>query len=818
MKVMVITVDSVCMSALCSKLAFVWLLAAAIVSPPALVAQSNEEFEPAPDQVRSFLDENCLGCHEGSSAEGGFDLEALSDQLTKSNSHKWTRLYDRVRDGEMPPPEDGELDDDEKRDFLKFTGKWIDGVQTTRAKAIGRVSARRLTNLQLERTLHDLLGINLPLAERMPEEPRTGGFTTIAAGQSMSHFQLEQHVNTVDLALDNAFKRAFTRRNSRERTLSAKKIARPEKRKRCREPELIDGHAVTWTGRLPFYGKILQSTVEEDGWYRFEIQAKALNPPKGQGGVWCTVRTGVCSSSAPLQHWVGSFEATKEHKTITFEAWVREGHMVEIRPGDSTLKIGNFKGGQVGTGIGGPQELPGVAIKSLKMKRIEPGLDNDAIRNLLFAKERVTFGKKYSGSVKPDDPDQSLRNLLYRFAKKAFRRPIKKDDIAPYLKISRQRLQKTDDFVSALRVGYRAILCSPRFMYLYETPGKLDDFSIASRMSYFLWNTMLDEELWILASKSKLSNPNVIKKQVDRMLKDPKGKNFVIDLADQWLDLNQIDFTEPDRRLYPGFDPIVEHSMVDETHRYLELMINENLSVTNLIDSDFTFLNSRLAKYYNIGSDGIGNVSGDEIRKVKLRNSNHRGGLITHGSILKVTSNGNNTSPVVRGVWISERLLGEHIPPPPENVPAIEPDIRGAKTIREQLAKHKESGECAACHRKIDPPGFALENYDPSGRWREHYGVSWKKKNKKRTIDSSSEMPNGKTFKNLRQFKSLVLQNKEKLAANVVEKLLTYGTGATVQFSDRDDIEDCVSKAADSDYGFRSLIKEVVASDLFTSK
>lgn len=780
-----------------------------------LHGQSTDEFKSAPANVRSFLNDNCLDCHQGKSAEAGFDIEELSDQLTGSNTHQWTRLFDRVRDKEMPPKDYGEVGPKQRRVFLKATGDWIDNVQNSQAKAIGRVSARRLTNLQLERTLHDLLGINVPLAKEMPDEPRTGGFTSVAASQSMSHFQLEQHVNIVDLALDNAFKRSFTRRETRERTIKANKISRT--RKRCREPELIKGHAVTWSSNMPYYGRIPVTKVEEDGWYRFTIKAKGLNLPKS-GGVWCTVRSGKCTSSAPLMSWIGSFEAEKEHKEVFFDAWLLKEHMLEVRPGDATLKKGKFLGGQVDTGLGSKQNLQGVAIESVRMQRIEPGKNNDDIRNLLFAKERVTYDKQFTGSIKPDDPDAALKKLLYRFAKKAFRRPIKNDDIAPYLKISRERLKKTDDFVSALRVGYRAILCSPRFIYFYETPGQLDDFSIAARMSYFLWNRMLDEELWVLASKGKLSDPEVVKQQVERMLRDPKAKNFVVDLADQWLDLNQIDFTEPDRRLYPGFDAIVENAMLDETHQFLQQMIDDDLSVSNLIDSDFTFLNSRLATYYEVGKDGIGTVSGDEIRKVKLRDTSHRGGLITHGSIMKVTSNGNNTSPVIRGVWISERLLGEHIPPPPDNVPAIEPDIRGAKSIREQLAKHKENGDCAACHKKIDPPGFALENFDPSGRWRNHYGVKWKKKNHKRTIDTSNKMPDGQKFSNLAQFKTLVLKDQKKLATNVAEKMMICGTGAAIQFSDRDDIEACVSKTASKDYGFKSLIKEVIASELFTSK
>ena len=269
----------------------------------------------------------------------------------------------------------------------------------------------------------------------------------------------------------------------------------------------------------------------------------------------------------------------------------------------------------------------------------------------------------------------------------------------------------------------------------------------------------------------KLQNKDVLNNQVERLIADPRGKTFVKDFADQWLDMNLIDFTEPDQRLYPGFDPIVQNSMLAETHTYLQKMLDEDLSISHLIDSDFTFLNSRLARYY-----GIENVTGDDIQQVSLAPENPRGGLITQGSIMKVTANGTTTSPVIRGVWISERLLGQPIPPPPENIPAIEPDIRGATTFREMLAKHKENGDCAACHRKIDPPGFALENFDPSGRWRDSYAG---RKSKKRSneielaVDPSFEMPNGEAFSGLDEFKTIVLKNDSALARNMVEKLVT---------------------------------------------
>jgi hypothetical protein len=254
--------------------------------------------------------------------------------------------------------------------------------------------------------------------------------------------------------------------------------------------------------------------------------------------------------------------------------------------------------------------------------------------------------------------------------------------------------------------------------------------------------------------------------------------------------------------------------MLDETHAYLKLMLDDNLSVSHLIASDFTFLNSRLARFYKIDR-----VESDALRQIALRPEDHRGGLLTQGAILKVTANGSTTSPVIRGVWVSERLLGTEIPPPPAGVPAIEPDIRGAKTIREMLAKHKADAACAVCHVKIDPPGFALENYDPAGRWRDKYfQVERGRTRPGTTIDASFDMPDGRPFKDVREFQSLVLTDNRALARNVAEKLITYGTGAPVGFADREAVDHIVAEAAPSDFGFRTLLRSVVTSSVFLTK
>ncbi len=780
-----------------------------------------------PAKVQTFLESHCVSCHEGAEAEGGLDLTSLGGPVESDNELKrWIRIIDRVRDGEMPPQDAGDVDSKELTAFVKESSNWLRTLEVTQWQEQGRVRARRLTRLQIQRTLQDLLGIDIPLANQLPEEPRTAGFTTVSDGQPMSHFQIQAHLGVVDAALDEAFRRATSASDEWSRTLSAKQLARQNPRRRCREPELIDDTAVTWSGGVTFYGRLPSTTARQGGWYRFKVKASALNVPNDHG-VWCTVKTGPCVSSAPLLGWVGAFEATGETQEWTFETWLPAGHMLEIRPGDRTLKQARFQGGQIGTGEGAPQNVPGVALHEVVMERIHRGPGNWAARKTLFGDLEVTRGKpakwisgrKWNkpipGEVISKSPEEDVARLIRHFAGLAFRRPVSDADVTPYVTLAKSTLKDGASLQEALRSGYRALLCSPRFLYFHETPGKLDDYAIASRLSYFLWNSMPDPELRKAAATGRLHEKWMLSKQVERMLDDDRGQQFVKDFADEWLDLNLIDFTQPDRRMFRDFDQIVQQSMLEETHAFLQQMLDEDLTVQRLIQADETFLNSRLARYY-----GIEDVVGDDLRPVSLKPEHRRGGgVLTHGAILKVTANGTNTSPVIRGIWVSERLLGIDIPAPPTNVPAIEPDIRGAKTIREMLAKHRSDQSCAACHVKIDPPGFALENYDPAGRWRDRYiVVNGRRIVRGATIDASYDMPDGRHFEDVDEFQQLVAAQPEALAANVASKLITYGTGAPVTFADRKDVDQIVASAAEKNFGFRSLVTEVATSRVFTSK
>jgi hypothetical protein len=793
--------------------AFVVLIALAASGPS--VPDASASPVPPPPAASTFLTHHCIDCHRGKEAEAGFDVTAISvDSESPGGDRQWATLIDRVAAGEMPPPDASELSKRDRTAFVTTAGDWLRDTIHRRDSQIGRVRGRRLTRRELERSLHALLGVDIPLAEHLPDEGRPGGFTTVADRQTISHHQLTSHLAVVDLALDEAIRRALVPRERLRLDLAPSAIVRTNPKARCREPELRQGKAVVWSGGPIYYGRLPCTTAPEDGWYRFGVTVSGIKLPE-TGGVWCSVHTGRCVSSAPQLQYVTAFEATDTPRSITFECWLPRGHMLEIRPGDATLPHGRFGGGQVGAGEGDPQDVPGLAIERLVMEEISRGPDDAEIRKRLFGELSLEpSDDKKRLRPKSKNANADLARLVRAFAERAFRRPVSDDDIKPFAKLIHELRRDQTPFVDTLRAAYRAVLCSPRFLYFVEEPGQLDDFAVATRLSYFLTGGPPDAPLLSLATAKKLHDRAVLRRETDRLLSGDGLARFVKDFADEWLDLDQIDFTQPDPKLYPGFDPIVQASMLAETRRTLAEAIERNHPVSWLIDADSTWVNDRLARFY-----GLPEVPGDTLERVKLAPATHRGGLLAQGAVLKVTANGNNTSPVVRGVWIGERLLGDEIRPPPGGVPAIEPDIRGTTTIREQLERHRADSSCASCHRTIDPPGFALENFDPSGRWRDRYlAMKDGKRKPGPKVDPSSRFLDGRSFTSFDEFRSLVAARPDRLARSLASHLLVYGTGGTLSFADREAVEAIVKAAAKDEYRIRSILHGVVTSPLFRTK
>ncbi|MGB3119239.1 MAG: DUF1592 domain-containing protein, partial [Verrucomicrobiales bacterium] len=430
--------------------------------------------------------------------------------------------------------------------------------------------------------------------------------------------------------------------------------------------------------------------------------------------------------------------------------------------------------------------------------------------------------------VVSSQPETDARRLLAAFLPKVFRRPLTDEEVTEHLELVKEQMQKGRRFDEALRAAYKMALCSPRFLFLPETVGALDDHALASRLSYGLWSTAPDDELYSLAAQKKLHEPATLRAQTERMLASPKAKGFTQNFLGSWLNLRDIDFTQPDTKLYPEFEQYLQQSMVAETGSFFEELLTRNLSVRNIVHSDFAMLNERLAEHY-----GISGVKGEQIRKVDLPPDSRRGGFITQGAVLKVSANGTSTSPVVRGAYVLDRILGTPPDPPPKSVPAIEPDIRGATTIREQLDKHRNQPACAVCHAKLDPPGFALENFDVTGRWRTTYravpesakdkvvsipGTDIRFYTEGRPVDPGYTLADGRAFADVDEFKQLILAHPEQLAHCITEKRIAHLTGAQIQFADREVVESIVQRAASNDYGLRTLVHEVIQSRVFTHK
>jgi hypothetical protein len=468
-------------------------------------------------------------------------------------------------------------------------------------------------------------------------------------------------------------------------------------------------------------------------------------------------------------------------------------------------------------------DLPMVNHPQPKPKLEDPGV---ATKSKL---RRYRFEKAPGVEVISKQPLADAERLLGKFIQQAYRFPASDTEVKRFLPVVKSALKQGNSFTEAMIAAYTAVLCSPEFLYLNEKPGRLDDRELASRLAFFLWNSPPDEELRRCADALELRNPDVLRAQTERMLGSPKSRRFVEAFLDYWLDLRKILATAPDGNLYSDYylDDLLTESALAETRSFFTELLRDDLPTRNIVASDFAMLNARLAAHY-----GLPGVQGVALRRTSLPKDSVRGGLMTQAAVLKVTANGTTTSPVLRGAWVMERILGQKPPPPPPSVPAIEPDIRGAVTIRQQLEKHRSVESCNVCHAKIDPAGFALENFDVMGGWRERYrsesegelaeGIA--KSGQKFAfhyalpVDASGKLPDGREFRDIKELKELLLADERQLARNLARQLAVYATGAPIHFADREQIEGMLDRASSSHYGVRSLIHQLVQSELFLNK
>ena len=845
---------------LLSLLALVWtLLSVSASSVP-------------PPKVETFVQNNCVECHDADTKKGGLDLSSLDFDLhnTQTFSH-WVTVLDRVSSGEMPPKRKLRPAAADLKRFTNVVNKALFNTDMARVAAEGRAMERRLNRYEYENTLRDLLSLPyLEVKSFLPEDSEAFGFNKVGQALDVSHVQMARYLTAADFALRKAIAPDVTKPQcttnrfytwDQGEFFGAIKLEGPENRrtfplvslelqtdlmamknpKRESPPDAErrdrEAMAVVVSTYEPTEIRFGKFHAPVSGKYRLRFCAYSIwmGPKYDQVSAAHRSEPVTIYADTPprLLRKLGSFDVNPEPTVRELEVWLLAGE--SIRP--DAARFFRSRPPDHKNPLAGPDGMPGLAFAWMEVEGplIEqwPPRGHQLLFGNLALQERDAGSSKVAEKAEVEvtskNPDADAERLLRGFVERAYRRPATDAELERFRGITHSALNSGYNFTDAMIAGYTGVLCSPGFLYLEEKPGRLDDRALASRLSYFLWNSPPDDQLRQLAETKQLHRPKVLRAQTDRMLNDPKLQRFVEAFLNYWLDLRLIEGTAPDVELYPEYqlDDLLVESVIGETQTFFAELIKHNLGVTNLVASDFAMVNERLAELY-----GMSDVEGVALRPVKLNAQSMRGGLLTQASVLKVTANGTTTSPVKRGAWVMTRLLGKPPPPPPPNVPALEPDIRGATTIREQLDRHRNQETCSACHRNIDPAGFALESFDVMGAWRDRYRAFGNGDPVKGighnglkyhfcvgpAVDPSGELPDGRRFQNVQDLKSCLLQDEAQLARNLTRQLVIYATGAPIQFSDRVQIANILAHTRSSGYGVKSIIQEIVQSDLFLNK
>lgn len=864
-----------------------------------LAASARPILAAVPTPGRAFLEQHCIECHDSDVKKGDLDLTSLSfDPSDPALFARWVRVHDKVAGGEMPPKKKAQPPGPEREAFLASLAKPLTEADFARQSEYGRGIVRRLNRQEFETALSDLFQMPLRIQEQLPEDAKGAGFDTVGAALNVSSVQMQSYLDAIDAALDQATT-LYERPETRTWKLSYRDTQGMMMEYRRSNAFSVEADGVAFLGPdfHSYLNSVLDHfTVPYSARYKVKVACYAIRTEKPipftirMGGPGHAEREEVPKkvlehvSVHPGDPQVFEFDTHLERgqffrmylptmPVIRFDSpdlwgtqsqytgpgvlvqWIEvEGPLLEQWPpashdllwgGIPTEAIPNAKPNE------DPNEHlkhPPTRIAQPRMTRLPKANKETGNKMVYDPKQGVGGEPVYTRAKSPDplrstfrlvptDPKADAGRLLRSFVEKASRKPVTNADSAPFIALAHRWMDEGASFETAMRAAYTAVLTSPLFLYhqssLPATDAKsmaLNAHELAERLAFFLWNGPPDDALRALADHGSFLQPAVLREQTERLLKHPKAQRFLRDFLGQWLDLDLLDFTTPDSALYPEHDPVLQWSIEAETMAFFNELLRHDLSVRNLIDSDFAMLNARLAEHYGVpGPEDL------TIQKVALPAGSVRGGVLTQASILKVTANGSNTSPVVRGVWVNDRIMGKPSDPPPPGVPAIEPDIRGAKTVRQQLEMHRNSERCSTCHAKIDPPGLALENFDVIGLWRDRYRVIVPEKANLKTIgragmevpikyteglpvDASDQLPDGRSFQDIRDFKTLLLSDPDQIARTVTSKLLTYATGAPISFADRAQIERIVETTRGSDHGFRALIHAVVQSPPLHSK
>lgn len=808
------------------------------------------QFSWANSMPEEFVSKFCYQCHgeEKQKADRRFDHLGTSIENFRQQE-LWQEILDQLNLGEMPPEDEKQPSEAEK---LAIIDMITQGIAKSREKfsSAGRHTVlRRLNKFEYTNTVSDLLGLNTESwnpSTDFPADITVDGFDNDGAELVTSGLLLEKYFPAAEGAISRATKfesrpvsKSYQQNSpfyfSGKESKGLPKLFQVDRYRFKPETTYTDLYGRFYRGgHLGFLPLNRTGGVPHSGRYTIRVKAAAVNRTHLYGKILGDFRNGdplvmefasvdrkgsTAGTSGNVTKSVSltSFEVEEaEPEWFEWTGYLEKGYEPEVRFRNGTAAAKRLVRLLLNKADDFPEFKPFANMKmsgekgfdrwhgTLKAYRgpvlrvWEIQVDGPHIQEWPPSGHSALYGDLSQEELSP----QVVESKLIDFANKAFRRPPVEGELRPILNLVQSKIKDGLSNLEALQLGFQTILSAPGFLYLNEGTGVLDEYALASRLSYFLWSSMPDNELSNLAEEGKLTNIDVLTKQVDRMLADPKGKRLSQNFLRLWLELDNLGKMPPSREFVSFYRDNLESAMRRETDLFFQHVLEENLHPVELLSADYSFINRELGEHY-----GISGLEGNEFRKVRMEGS-ERGGILGHGSFLTASANGVDTSPVVRGIYVMNKLLDYTPPPPPDDVPEIEPNVTGATTLREKLIKHREDASCAQCHKKIDPAGFALENYDAIGAWREKY-------NKSLEVDSSGKLPNGKTFSSPSEFKKLVIEEKTTFVRCLTKKLLTYAIGRKLNSGDRNTVDSIVSEMTRSGKGLRDLIKMIVLSETF---
>lgn len=764
--------------------------AIAAMTPAAMLAAERPSLA-GDAQPRNILNQHCLACHDHESRKGDLDLEMLSRENIALHATEWEKVARRMQARQMPPAKRKERPTEiEYESVISWLTAALDAAAKSRPQPGRTETIRRLNRAEYQNAIRDLLSVEIDAATLLPADPASHGFDNVTVG-TLSPTLLDRHLTAAQKISRLAL-------GSPQRVPGGETIRI--------KPDITQED---WVEGLPFGtrgGAVVPCNFPQDGEYEVAVRltrdrndeveglrephemlvllngaqagAFVVKPPRAGEGhqfVDAHLKTRLPARAGP--HQLGVTFLKQPSSLLETRRQPYQSHFNFHRHPRLTPAIYQVS-------ITGPFEARG------------PG-DAPGRRRLLIAQPRS-----------PDEEPACARKILAPLLRQAWRRPVSEADVTRLVAVFQEARQGTS-FDSGLEAALSAILVSREFLFRTEQepdglpPGtayKVNDIDLASRLSFFLWSSIPDEELLALAESGELGRPAVLERQTRRLLSDARAQSLVNNFAGQWLQLRNLDAITPDGRLFPDFDDNLRQAMRRETELLFAEILREDRSVLDLLKADHTFLNERLAKHY-----GVPHIYGPHFRRVALPAGSQRGGILRHASVLTVTSYATRTSPVLRGKWILENLLGTPPPPPLPDVPSLDDSMVSENLpVRARLAAHRNKPACAGCHEFIDPPGFALENFDAVGRWRALEAGQ--------AVDASGGLPDGSAFAGVEGLEDGLLKRPELFVTTLVEKLLTFALGRGIGPSDAPAVRQIIREAKADNYRFSAIVLGIVNS------